>query len=49
MTKAIKKTKPKTPQKRANKYEDKLQLNGICEDVMKELITPKTPAAKSKK
>ncbi len=45
MAKAIKKKKP-TPKKRASKYEEKLYLNGSFEDVMKELITPKSPAKK---
>lgn len=44
MAKAIRTTK-KPAKKRANKYEDKLQLNGTFEDVMKALITPK-PAKK---
>jgi len=38
------KTKP--TKKRANKYEEKLQLNGSFEDVMKALITPKVPTKK---
>ena len=41
-----KKTIKKTPKKRASKYEEKLYLNGSFEDVMKELITPKTPTKK---
>ena len=39
--------KPKTtPKKRANKYEQKLQINGTFEQLVKELITPKSPAKK---
>jgi hypothetical protein len=45
MAKAIKKAKKPT-KKRAAKYEDKLILNGTFEQVMKELITPKTPTKK---
>ncbi len=41
MAKATKPTK-----KRANKYEEKLILNGSFEDVMKALIIPKTPTKK---
>ncbi|MEO6453239.1 MAG: hypothetical protein ABIN97_04165 [Ginsengibacter sp.] len=34
------KTKPiKKPKKRANKYEEKLQVNGTFEELAKELIT----------
>lgn len=44
-SKTIKKKKP-TPKKRASKYEEKLFLNGSFEDVIKELITPKTPIKK---
>jgi len=47
MPKVTKKKKP-TPKKRASKYEEKLYLNGSFEDVMKELITPKSPT-KTKK
>jgi|HubBroStandDraft_3_1064219.scaffolds.fasta_scaffold99008_2 hypothetical protein len=32
--------------KRANKYEEKLQINGSFEDVMKALVTPKQPVKK---
>ena len=41
MAKAIKKTATKKPKKRASKYEEKLQINGTFEDLVKELITPK--------
>ncbi len=47
MAKAIKqakKTKPKKP--RANKYDEKLIINGSFEDLVKELITPVTPTKK---
>lgn len=47
MAKAIKKAAKKSPtKKRASKYEEKLFLNGSFEDVIKELITPKSPAKK---
>lgn len=32
--------------KRANKYEEKLKINGSFEDVMKALVTPKHPEKK---
>ncbi len=48
MAKAIKKTPPKTAKKRANKYEEKLTINGSFEDLVKELITPKPSAKKPK-
>lgn len=44
-----KKTPAETPSKkskRANKYEEKLQINGSFEDVMKALVTPKQPIKK---
>lgn len=44
MAKAIK--KKAAPKKRANKYEEKLSLNGSFEDVIKALVTPKTPTKK---
>ena len=48
MAKAIKKkdkaTKP--TKERANKYEDKLTINGSFEDLVKELVTPKLPLKK---
>lgn len=41
--------KPKQPsKKRANKYEEKLVINGSFEDLVKELITPKHLPKKSK-
>ena len=46
MAKAIKPKKP--TKKRANKYEEKLVINGSFEDLVKELITPKQPTKKSK-
>lgn len=46
MAKAIKKIVPKTPKKRANKYEEKLTINGSFEDLVKTLVTPKTPTKK---
>lgn len=39
--------KPKPKKQRATKYEEKLQINGSFEDLVKELITPKTPAKKA--
>ena len=32
--------------KRANKYDEKLKVNGTFEDLVKELITPKNPTKK---
>lgn len=43
MAKTTKKTKPKKP--RANKYEEKLKINGSFEDLVKELANP-APAKK---
>ena len=41
---AKKKTKPeKQPKQRASKYDEKLQINGSFEDLVKALITPKQP------
>jgi len=37
-----KKAKAKTPKPRANKYDEKLVINGSFEDLVKELVTPKT-------
>ncbi|MEP7238112.1 MAG: hypothetical protein ABI685_09615 [Ferruginibacter sp.] len=50
MAKATKAATPtkKTAKKRANKYEEKLTINGSFEDLVKELITPKVTAKKSK-
>lgn len=40
-------TKPTKPtKKRANKYEEKLTINGSFEDLVKELITPKQSVKK---
>ena len=36
----------KKPKKRADKYEEKLTVNGSFEDLVKELITPKLPLKK---
>lgn len=44
MAKATKTAKPK--KKRANKYDEKLVLTGSFEDLVKELVTPKTPTKK---
>ena len=42
-------TKPKkAAKKRASKYDEKLQINGTFEQLVKELITPKQPSKKSK-
>lgn len=41
MAKAAKKAPAKKPKKRANKYDEKLVINGSFEDLVKELITPK--------
>lgn len=39
--------KPKKDAKpRANKYDEKLQIDGSFEDLVKTLITPKAPAKK---
>ena len=46
-TKTASKTTPK-PKKRANKYEEKLIINGSFEELVKELITPKSPTKKKK-
>jgi hypothetical protein len=46
-TEQTKKKQPTKPtNERANKYEDKLTINGPFEDLVKELITPSTPAKK---
>lgn len=45
MAKATKTIKKPT-KKRANKYEEKLTINGSFEDLVKELITPKVPSKK---
>lgn len=41
-----KKTTSKKPKKRADKYEEKLKLNGSFEDIIKALVTPKNPVKK---
>jgi hypothetical protein len=47
MAKAKKKSKPeKKGKKRADKYEEKLQINGSFEDLVKALVTPKNPVKK---
>lgn len=43
---AKKKTPPKKAKKRANKYEEKLKLNGSFEQLLGELINPKKPLKK---
>ncbi len=51
MAKAAKKkaTKPTTkPKKRAEKYDDKLQINGSFEELVKALVTPKNPTKGNK-
>ena len=45
MAKAAKK-KASKPKKRANKYDEKLQINGSFEDLVKALVTPKEPVKK---
>ena len=46
-TKKAKPTKPTKPtKKRASKYEEKLSINGSFEDLVKELITPKSTTKK---
>ena len=39
-------SKPKPSKPRANKYEKKLTINGTFENLVKELITPKTQTKK---
>jgi hypothetical protein len=46
MAKTPKKKAAPKPKKRADKYDEKLTLNGTFEDVIKALVTPKTPAKK---
>lgn len=41
-----KKVAKKPTKKRANKYNEKLQVNGSFEDLVKELVTPKTTQKK---
>ena len=45
MAKAVKKVKPK-PSKRANKYDEKLTINGSFEDLTKAWVNPKQSAKK---
>ena len=42
MAKATKKPSPK-PKKRADKYDEKLKINGSFEDLAKALVTPMQP------
>lgn len=44
--KKTKKIQDSTSSKRANKYEEKLQINGTFDEVMKALINPKVPLKK---
>lgn len=44
MAKAVKPKKP--TKKRASKYDEKLIINGSFEDLVKELVTPKTTTKK---
>ena len=46
MAKAAKKTTPKKPKKRADKYDEKLKINGSFEDLVKALAVPKQPGKK---
>jgi hypothetical protein len=41
-----KKTAKKKPKKRADKYDEKLKINGTFEDLVKALVTPKQPIKK---
>jgi hypothetical protein len=41
-----KKTAKKQSKSRANKYDEKLQINGSFEDLVKALVTPKQPIKK---
>ena len=41
-----KKTRKKTTKKRADKYDEKLQVKGSFEDLVKALVTPKQPVKK---
>jgi hypothetical protein len=45
MAKAKKKA-PSKPSKRANKYEEKLQVNATFEELAKALVTPKASTKK---
>ena len=46
MAKAKKAKAKIKPKKRANKYDEKLRINGSFEDLVKALITPKQAAKK---
>lgn len=46
MAKAKKSTKKKAAKKRANKYDEKLKLNGTFDQLLGELINPKNPLKK---
>jgi hypothetical protein len=41
-----KKTVKKPTKKRADKYDEKLKINGSFEDLVKALVTPKQPIKK---
>ena len=41
-TKKVTKPVKKAAKKRASKYDEKLKVNGTFEDLVKELVTPKT-------
>jgi hypothetical protein len=43
---AKKKPANKKPKKRADKYDEKLQIHGSFEDLVKALVTPKQPIKK---
>lgn len=45
-TKKPKEKKPISPKKRANKYDEKLTINGSFEDLVKELSTPASTTKK---
>lgn len=45
MAKAKKATTPK-PKKRANKYDEKLKINGSFQDLVRAIVNPKTPTKK---
>ncbi len=46
MAKTVKKAAKPKPKKRANKYEEKLQINGSFDELVKELVTPNLPLKK---
>lgn len=46
MAKTLKKKETKPTKKRADKYDEKLKINGSFEDLAKALITPKEPIKK---